>query len=219
MFIATWNDANQADTVETGADRIKKDIVWLADPRARAAASARRASGLRRVHRRAHEGARLHPEGDKSTFRQAFAVTTSLNRREDATAFEVAGKALKRDDYAVQGYSPLKASVSGDLVFTESTASRPKEKPARDDYAEARREEDRRRSPPCRTTKDFNTPEMQRRFGDIRRKAFWAREGRGALVVVDEPRRRGQKSKRTGRRRDEARLPDLSRRSYCARLP
>ncbi|MFO0741831.1 MAG: M20/M25/M40 family metallo-hydrolase [Labilithrix sp.] len=220
VFIATWNDANQQTTVETGADRIKKDIVWLADPAREGrgvGAPGLEASGAYIEERMKALG--FTPEGDKSTFRQAFAVTTSL-KQEDATAFEVAGKALKRDDYAVQGYSPLKASVSGDLVFAEYGISS-KEKPARDDYAKLDVKKKivvvRRFVP---DDKDFNTPEMQRRFGDIRRKAFWAREkGAAALVVVDEPAPPSPKPA-DWKAPDEARLPGLQPEGYSdAGLP
>lgn len=220
VFIATWNDAKQETTVETGADRIKKDLGWLADParEGRGVGTAGLEASGAYIEERMKSLA-LVPEGDKSTFRQSFAVTTTL-RREDATAFELAGKALGKDDYAVLGYSPLKANAAGDVVFADYGISS-KDSPARDDYAKLDVKKKivvvRRFVP---DDKDFATPEMQRRFGDIRRKAFWAREkGAAALVVVDDPSPPAQKPA-DWKAPDEARLPPLQPEGYSdAGLP
>lgn len=220
VFLARWNDGGDAKIQETGADRIKKDIYWLADP-------AREGRGVGTAGLEA-SGAYIEermkaldfvPEGDKNGFRQSFAVTTSL-KQEDATALEIGGKALAKDDYAVLGYSPLKANVTGDMVFAEYGITS-KDAPAHDDYAKLdvkKKVVVVRRFVP--DDKDFNTPEMQRRFGDIRRKAFWAREkGAAALVVVDDPAPPSPKPA-DWKAPDEARLPGLQPEGYSdAGLP
>jgi hypothetical protein len=220
VFIASWDDAHRQTTVETGADRIEKDIVWLADParEGRGVGTAGlEASGAYIEDRMKALG--LVPEGDQNGFRQSFAVTTSL-KREDATAFEIGGKPLAKDDYVVLGYSPLKANVTGDMVFADYGISS-KEAPAHDDYAKLDPKKKivvvRRFVP---DDKDWSTPEMQRRFGDIRRKAFWAREkGAAALVVVDDPAPPTPKPA-DWKAPEEARLPALQPEGYSdAGLP
>jgi hypothetical protein len=220
VFVATWNDANQRTTIETGADRIMKDIDWLADPKREGrgiGTAGLEASGAYIEDRM--KALALVPEGDQNGFRQAFPVVTSL-KREDATSLDVGGKAIGKDDYSVLGYSPLKAAVTGDMVFAEYGISS-KEKPAHDDYAKLDVKKKivvvRRFVP---DDKDFDTPEMQRRFGDIRRKAFWAREkGASALVVVDDPAPPANKPA-DWKPPQEARLPGLQPEGYSdAGLP
>ena len=221
VFIASWNEgAGPGPIVETGADRIFKDIGWLADPKREGrgvGTQGLEAAGAYIEERWKALG--MKPEGDKESFRQAFPVVTSL-KLDDASAFEVSGKALARDDYSIQGYSPLKATVNADMVFAEYGISS-KEAPAHDDYAKLDVKKKivvvRRFVP---DDKDFNTPEMQRRFGDVRRKAFWAREkGAAALVVIDDP---APPSPRPAdwRAPDEARMPGLQPEGYSdAGLP
>jgi hypothetical protein len=219
VFIARWDESGKSTIQESGADRIKKDIDWLADP-----AREGRGIGMPGLEQSGAyieermKALALKPEGDKETFRQAFAVTTNL-KQEDTTTFELGGKALAKDDYVVLGYSPLKATVNGDVVFADYGIS--SKDPARDDYAKLDVKGKvvvvRRFVPDDKT---FNNAEMQRRFGDIRRKAFWAREkGAAALVVVDSP-APPSPAPADWKAPDEAKLPALQPEGYSdAGLP
>ncbi|HVH46875.1 MAG TPA: PA domain-containing protein, partial [Labilithrix sp.] len=188
VFVAKWvEDVGEPATVESAADRIKKDVSWLADP-----AREGRGIGLPGLvqsgkyieDRMAALG--LQPAGEESSFRQPFPVVTSL-KQEDATAIEVDGKPLAKEDIAVLGYSPQKAKLTGDVVFADYGIVA--KDVGRDDYAKLdvkKKVVVVRRFVP--DDPKFASPETQRRFGDIRRKAFWAREnGASAVLVVDDP--------------------------------
>ena len=219
VFLAKWTDAVTPKYVEMGADRIKQDVSWLADP-------AREGRGIGQLgleQSGAYLEARMKslglvPEGDDGTFRQAFPVVTDL-KSEAATAFAIDGKTLAKEDFTVLGYSPAKAEVSGDLVFADyGIIARDA---SRDDYAKLdvkKKVVVVRRFVPDASS--FATPEAQRRFGDIRRKAFWAREkGAAALVVIDDP-AAPEPSKPDWKAPDEARLPALAPEGYAdAGLP
>ncbi len=239
VFVARWVDevAGGPKIIETGADRIKKDIVWLADP-----AREGRGVGLPGLEQ---SGAYIEermkslglqplwptnapaadakakdksPDMPESGYRQPFPVVTQL-KQEDTTRVEVGGKALGKDDYVVLGYSPAKANVAGDLVFANYGIINKDAKI--DDYEKLDVKKKivvvRRFVPDSAA---FATPDAQRRFGDIRRKAFWAREkGAVGLIVVDDPAappRPGPDWKAP----EEARLPGLQPEGYSdAGLP
>ena len=182
VFLARWNE--QGGTIqETGADRILKDIAWLADPQREGRGIGMpglEASGAYVEDRMKALG--LAPAGDGG-FRQPFKVVTQLKADPAGTAVRLGDKALEAADFSVLGYSPEKASVSSDLVFAEYGIVDGK----RDDYkgvdAKKKIVVVRRFVPD-----DITAPEAQRKLGDIRQKAFWAREhGAAALVVVDDP--------------------------------
>ncbi|MBX3227529.1 MAG: M20/M25/M40 family metallo-hydrolase [Labilithrix sp.] len=221
VFLARWNEAGETKVVETGADRIKKDIAWLADPAREGrgiGTPGLEASGAYIEERMKSLG--FKGEGDKESFRQAFPVTTSL-KQEDATTVDVAGKPLAKDEYVVLGYSPMKAKVDGEMVFADYGITAKDKDIERDDYAKLNVKGKivvvRRFVPDA---KGFGTPDAQRRFGDIRRKAFWAREkGARALVVVDDPAPPENKPA-DWKAPDEARLPTQQAEGYAdAGLP
>ncbi len=220
VFLARWtDDVGEPKIVESGADRIKKDVAWLADP-----AREGRGVGLPGLEASgAYIEARmktlgLSPAGDGASFRQPFPVVTEL-KREDATSLTIGGKPVAKDEYVVLGYSPQKAKVSADVVFADYGIVA--KDLGRDDYAKLdvkKKVVVVRRFVP--EDGKFGTPDAQRRFGDIRRKAFWARE-RGAvgLIVVDDPPR--PKNAEPGwKPTEEAKLPGLSPEGYAdAGLP
>jgi hypothetical protein len=225
VFVATWVEepgsasAQAPKIVETGADRIQKDIRWLADP-----AREGRGVGLPGLEQ---SGAYIEermkslgmtPAGDDKAFRQAFPVVTQL-KQEDTTKVEIGGKALAKEDFGVLGYSPAKATVAGDLVFADyGIIAKDLD---RDDYAKLdvkKKVVVVRRFVP--DDPKFGTPDAQRRFGDIRRKAFWARErGASALVVIDDP-AKPPHAPADWKAPDEARFPPLQPEGYSdAGLP
>lgn len=219
VFLARWvEDVGERRVVESGADRIKKDIVWLADP-----AREGRGIGLPGLDQSGAyieerlKSLGLQPAGDDGSFRQTFPVVTKL-KQEEATSLEIGGKAAGKDDYVVLGYSPAKANVSAPIVFANYGIVAKEQK--HDDYdkldVKGKIVLVRRFVPES----VFNTPELQRRFGDIRRKAFWAREkGAVGLIVVDYPATPNPPPK-DWKMPDEARAPSLQPEGYSdAGLP
>jgi Tol biopolymer transport system component len=224
VFLASWVE-RQSKIVETGADRIMKDVRWLSDP-------AREGRGVGLVGleeagafietRMKELGLRPVGEGrlgaDDGAYRQPFPVVTHL-KREDATTVDVDGKELAKEDYVVLGYSPAKALVASSFVFADYGIIAKDAK--HDDYDKLDVKKKivvvRRFVP---SDEAFASPEAQRRAGDIRRKAFWAREkGAAALVVVDDP-TPPKNAPADWKAPDEARLPALQPEGYSdAGLP
>ncbi|MBX3258907.1 MAG: M20/M25/M40 family metallo-hydrolase [Labilithrix sp.] len=220
VFLAKWiEDVGAPKIVETGADRIKKDVAWLADPAREGRGvglPGLEASGKYIEDRMKALG--LQPAGDDAAFRQPFPVVTNL-KQDDATALEIGGKPVAKEDFVVLGYSPQKANVAGDLVFADYGIVA--KDLGRDDYAKLdvkKKVVVVRRFVPG--DGKFATPDAQRRFGDIRRKAFWAREkGAAGLVVVDDPARPAD-APADWKPPEEAKLPALQPEGYSdAGLP
>jgi hypothetical protein len=219
LFVARWVEDPKPTLEEGAADRVMSDIAWLADP-----AREGRGVGTQGLEQSgAYLEARmkalgLAPAGDPGSFRQAFPVVTSV-KAEEATALVLDGKPVAKDDYGVLGYSPKKADVKGDLVFADYGVVA--KELGIDDYAKLDAKKKivvvRRFVPEGGKLKGT---EAQRRYGDIRRKAFSAREkGAVALLVVDEP-SPPEGAKADWKAPDEAKLPPLQPEGYSdAGLP
>ncbi len=217
VFLARWVDEGGAPE-ERAADRVMKDIAWLADP-----AREGRGVGTKGLEQSGEyietrmKALGLEAAGD-SGYRQPFPVVTSL-KSEDTTSLSIDGKALPKDDYVVLGYSPAKSDVAGDMVFA-GYGIVAKDLDV-DDYAKLdvkKKVVVVRRFVP--DGKKFSATEAQRRYGDIRRKAWTAREkGAAALVVVDDP-MPPEGSKADWKAPEEAKLPTLAPEGYSdAGLP
>lgn len=189
VFLARWTEPSEPVKLdERPADRVMRDIAWLADParEGRGVATAGlEASGAYLEARFKELG--LEGAGDAKGFRQAFPLVTALKSK-DTTRLEISGKALEPADYVVLGYSPAKADVTGDVVFANyGIVSKDL---GVDDYKNLdvkKKVVVVRRFVPEDPKFSGNT-ESQRLYGDIRRKAFSAREkGAAALIVVDDP--------------------------------
>ena len=174
VFLARWVDSPPKPTVELPADRVMSDIAWLADP-----AREGRGVGTQGLEQSgAYIETRMKSLGLTGVERQPFPVVTQL-KKQDSTSLAFSGKPLGVEDYVVLGYSPPKANVTGDVVFAGYGLP--------DDFKKLDVKKKvvlvRRFVPP-----KIDKPADQRRLGDIRQKAFWAREkGAAALVVVDDP--------------------------------
>ncbi len=185
VYIARWLDAPAAST-ETAADRYLADIAWLAD-------DAREGRGLGTAGlgeaadwlERQFEAIGLEPAGDDGSYRQRFEVVTDVEQGE-ATAVSIGGQTLGADDFMVPGFS-ANAEVVAPIVFAgwgiESAEH------GIDDYADIDAEGRivlvRRYAPEDGI---FENEALQRRFGDLRYKAFTAREhGAVGLLVADLP--------------------------------
>lgn len=219
VFLARWVDEGKAAKKEEDpADRLKSDIAWLADPAREGrgvGTQGLESAGMYLETRMKTLG--LAPAGDAGGFRQAFPVTTSV-KNDDAT-LTVDKQAAAKDDFVVLGYSPTKFDVTADAVFAEYGVVA--KELSVDDFAKL-------------DVKDkvvvvrrfvaeggkVATTEAQRRYGDIRRKAWSAREkGAKALVVVDLP-AKPDGAKADWKMPDEARMPTLQPEGYAdAGLP
>ena len=219
VFVARWVEEGKGPTEELAADRVMSDISWLADP-----AREGRGVGMQGLEQSgAWIEARfktlgLKAAGDADGFRQAFPVVTSV-KAEEATAVKIDGKPLAKDDFVVLGYSPAKADVNGELAFAGYGIVA--KDAAVDDYAKLDVKKKivvvRRFAP---EGGKLGSTEAQRRYGDIRRKAFSAREkGAAALVVIDDP-LPPEGAKAAFQAPDEAKFPPLMPEGYSdAGLP
>lgn len=202
VFLARWVESPPKPSVELGADRVMSDIAWLADP-----AREGRGVGTQGLEQSgAYIETRMKSLGLTGVERQPFPVVTQL-KKQDSTSLSFSGKPLGVDDYVVLGYSPPKANVTGDVVFAGYGLP--------DDFKKIDVKKKVvlvRRFVPAKIDK----PADQRRLGDIRQKAFWAREkGAAALVVVDDP-----EIEAGGKAPDEAKMPSLQPEGYSdAGLP
>ncbi|CAN5813972.1 hypothetical protein BH11MYX4_BH11MYX4_14480 [soil metagenome] len=213
VFVARWVEDVATPKEEQGADRVIDDIRWLADPAREGRGIGQAGLELSGAYlEKRYQALGLAPAGDGGTYRQAFPVVTSL-KSEASTAVTIDGKALGADDYGVLGYSPAKADVKGELVFAGYGIVAADV--GMDDYAKLDVKKKlvvvRRFAP---EGGKLTTTEQQRRYGDIRRKAFTAREkGAAGLVVVDDP-LAPEGAKTEWKQPDEARLPPLLPEGY-----
>lgn len=186
VFVAKWVDAPAKAAAQTPADRVRTDIAYLADP-------ARDGRGLGTpgleasgayIEKRFKEMGLL-PAGDKGTFRQAFSVTTKLGV-EKGTALTLGDKAVAEGGFRPLAFS-AEGSASGKLVLA-GYGIREKSLDV-DDYKGVAARGNIvvvRRFVPER--KELDTTDKKRKYGDIRYKAWIAREqGAKALIVVDMP--------------------------------
>ena len=203
LYLADWIDTPPA-SAERAPDRIRRDIAWLADPLREGrgiGTGGLQASGDYLI-KRFHELG-LEPAGDEGTYRQSFEVPVSV-RLEPSSAVSIGGVALAAGTFVAPGFS-ASGTVDGTLVFAGYGIS--DAELGRDDYkgvevkghiavvrrfvpegAAAGAAATGAAASPAAGSEKFATPEAQRRFGDLRYKAWAAREhGAKALLVVDWP--------------------------------
>ncbi|NMO19650.1 M20/M25/M40 family metallo-hydrolase [Pyxidicoccus fallax] len=187
VFLARWvDDATPASVAETATERIKRDVAFLAAPEreGRGIGTAGLEAAGRHIEARFQELG-LKPAGDAGSFRQVFPVTTAV-KPGAGTEVKLGGTVLPGDAYTVLGFS-AQAVAQGPLVLAGYGIVEPSLKV--DDYAK-RSVKGKiavvRRFVP--DTAAFSDTDKQRRFGDLRYKA-WAAAQRGAkaLLVVDWP--------------------------------
>jgi Zn-dependent M28 family amino/carboxypeptidase/Tol biopolymer transport system component len=192
MFLAKWaNTPIKAE--ETAADRIKADAKWLSDParQGRGVGS----KGLEDAGAFIEERFKtlgLTPAGQKG-YRQSFDVAVSLTGESK----------LELDKAAAEGSKPLSFSTSGTVEAELVLAGYGVQGEGRDDYkgldVKGKIVVVRRFVP---DTPAFEKKDPKTRHGDLRRKAWLAKEkGAAAVIVVDLP--------ETGTN-DEAKMPALS---------
>jgi len=204
VFIARWVETPSKGLAQHGADRIMTDVRWLADParEGRGVGTAGLALAGAYLEERYRELG-LAPAGDGGTFRQSFAVTTGVDVRLETS--------LKLDNVAVApgamvpvGYS-ANGEAKGEVVLAGYGISA--KELGVDDYEKldvrGKIVMVRRFVP---EGEKFAERDAQRRYGDIRHKAWTAREkGAKALIVVDLP--APPPSDKTWKAPEEAPLP------------
>ena len=186
LFLADWVDAPPVVEAETAADRLARDVAWLADPAREGRGVGTK--GLEAAGAWLEERFRalgLEPLGEQGTFRQHFDVVTAVESG-PATALGVGGAAVAKDDFTPVGWSG-QGKVEAPLVFAGYGL----------DDADLGLDDFKgldvkgkvvlvRRFVPDHPK--LQTPEAQRKAGDLRKKAFAARSrGAVALLVVDAP--------------------------------
>jgi Tol biopolymer transport system component len=186
VFVADWRDAPVVPAEELPADRVAADVRWLADParEGRGVGTPGLAAAGAYIGERFH-ALGLQPAGDAGTFRQEFQVRTGLAIA-PTTRLVLAGAPVAADAFVPAGFS-ANGKAEGPLVLAgyglRDTAA------GVDDYAhldvKGKIVVVRRFAPEGAA---YDTPEKQRRAGDLRQKAWTARErGARALLVVDLP--------------------------------
>ncbi|MGZ6124851.1 MAG: M20/M25/M40 family metallo-hydrolase, partial [Myxococcales bacterium] len=185
VYVARWVDA-PATGADAAPDRILRDVAWLADPAREGrglGTSGLEAAGAFIEQRFREIG--LQPAGEGGSYRQTFEAPVSV-RVEPTTAMAIDGAPVA-GEVAVPGFS-ASGQVEGPAVLAgygiSDTAL------GRDDYAglevKGRIAVVRRFVP--ESDAKFAAKDPRQRFGDLRYKAWIARErGAKALVVVDWP--------------------------------
>jgi Tol biopolymer transport system component len=212
VFVARWVES-PPKVITTSADRILADITYLADParEGRGVGTAGLAAAGAFFEKRLTDLG-LSPGGDANGYRQKFKVATALEPRA-TTGLLLDGKPLSSEDFVPLGFSPAASTARGDLVFAGYGVVAPDV--GVDDY---RGLNVRGKLVAVRRfvadDSKFASTEAKRRHGDLRYKAWLAKQ-RGALglVVVDAP------APPTGapmdwKAPDEAPLPRLSPEGY-----
>ncbi|HVZ72840.1 MAG TPA: M28 family peptidase [Polyangia bacterium] len=186
VFLANWNVGEVKPAEELPADRVGADIRWLADParEGRGVGTKGLAAAGAYVEER-FRALGLEPAGDDGTFRQKLEVRTGLAIG-PATHLKVDGAPVANDAFFPAGFS-ANGKVEAPLVLAGYGLGDDTGIP--DDYAHLDVKGKIvvvRRFVPEHPALD--TPEKQKRAGDLRQKAWRAREhGAKAMIIVDLP--------------------------------
>jgi Zn-dependent M28 family amino/carboxypeptidase len=187
VFLARWVEHAPGVAAVSAADRVMADVRYLADParEGRGIGSAGIDAASAHIEQRLRE-LRVTPAFEAGQFRQRFEVVTALDSG-PASAVTLDGKALAPDDFVPLGFSPPSSKLEGEVV---SVAYGIVEKSLGiDDYAQKNVKGKivlvRRFVP---DDSRFASTDAKRRYGDLRYKAWLAKErGALALLVVDAP--------------------------------
>jgi len=185
VYVARWVDG-EAASAESPADRYRDDVAWLSDD-----ARGGRGIGTPGLAQAADwieqqfRAIGLEPAGENGGYRQKFDALVDVER-DSSSALSIDGELRAQDQFMIPGFSAT-AAVTGEIVFAGwGIAS---EEHGIDDYrgvdVNGKIALVRRFTPKSGV---FSDESVQRRFGDIRYKAFKAREhGAIALLVADLP--------------------------------
>jgi len=202
MFLAKWADT-PIKSEETGADRIKADATWLSDP-------ARQGRG---VGSKGLDDAGAFIEERFKTLGLVGAGSKGFRQPFDVAVTLTGDAKIELDKTSVEGPKPLSFSTSGTVEAELVLAGYGIEGEGRSDYkgldVKGKVVVVRRFVP---DTPAFDKKDPKTRHGDLRRKAWLAKEkGAIALIVVDLP--EGAKPP------EEAKMPALSAEGSDAGMP
>jgi Tol biopolymer transport system component len=188
VFVARWLDPPMDAETAAAAERYKADVSWLADDArdGRGVGSAGLDAARDWLAGRFREIG-LAPGGDKNSYLQSFDVPVAIEVGK-GTAVTVDGKALARTDFQPAAFSgSTKGPVAAEVVAAGYGITAPDH--GIDDYqgldVKGKLVAVRRFAP---SGAPFDKPEVERRYSDVRFKAWNAREhGAVGLIVVDQP--------------------------------
>ena len=185
VYIARWID-NDPPRAHSAADRYLEDVRWLSD-------GAREGRGLGSKGLAAAAdwieqqfgSIGLEPAGENGGYRQRFDAVVEVERG-SVTSLNINDNTVAASNYMIPGFAAA-GSVTAPVVFADWGIQSPDHDI--DDYAgldvNGKMVLVRRFTP---TDGAFEAEALQRRLGDIRYKAFKARElGAAALLVADLP--------------------------------
>jgi Tol biopolymer transport system component len=188
VFVADWRDVPVVAAEQLPADRVAADVAWLADParEGRGVGTKGLAAAGAYIEERFRELG-LEPGAEGGAYRQPFDVRTGLAVA-PATRLSIGGTAIAADAFIPAGFSG-NGKAEGPLVLAGYGLR--DEAAGVDDYkhldVRGKIVVVRRFVP---DGAPWDTPEKARRAGDLRQKAWLARErGARALLVVDLPAR------------------------------
>jgi len=185
VYVARWQDVAPVATAPSGADRVMADVRWLADDarEGRGVGSAGLDASADWLTTKLSEIGASAPE---SGYKQPFEVAVGVSVVAEATGVQLDGKPLVQGQFVPLGFS-LSGEASGDVVAANFGVTAPEA--GWDDYKKLNVKGKivvvRRFAP---DGEKFHDDKLSRRYGDLRYKAWNAREhGARALVVVDVP--------------------------------
>jgi Tol biopolymer transport system component len=212
VFVTEWVPGAIVPEVETAADRAVRDIQWLADPArdGRGVGTPGLIAAGEYIEAR-FKALGLEPLDPNGSYRQPLEVVTSV-KAGPSTALSIADVAMPATDFQPLGFSGP-GKVSGRLVLAGYGISEPAV--GRTDYEGLSVKGNiavvRRFVP---ESEKFQDTKSKRIHGDLRQKAWIARErGAAALIVVDSP-ERPKAPPPDWKPADEAPFPKLEREGY-----
>jgi len=207
VFVAEWKAGAPQAAQESPADRVMRDIAWLADP-------ARDGRGVGTPGLEASgayieaqfKALGLEPAASPTSYRQTLDVVSSV-RVGPGTSLAIAGSALPADQFQPLGFS-ASGEVSGKLVLAGYGIQKPEL--GRKDLDAAALKGNiavMRRFVP-------DTPQFKDLHSELREKAWGARDrGAKALIIVDSP-ERPPGAATDWKAPDDAVFPKIERDSY-----
>lgn len=197
VYVARWIEAEPAaggeDSPTAAADRLRDDVAWLADDRRQGrgvGTPGLTAAAYWLADRFAEEGLEpgLGSGDDRAGYLQPFEVPVRVHRGE-STVLSIGGESVVGEAFEVAPFS-VSGSASGAVVMAGYGITAPELE--RDDYegldVEGKVVLVRRFTPETEAFVGEDGSSNRRRYGDLRYKAWNAREhGAAGVLIVDLP--------------------------------
>lgn len=185
IYLASWSDS-QPEATTAAADRYRNDVAWLADDErgGRGLGSQGLADAADWLEEQ-FAAIGLEPAGENGGFRQRFEAVVEVERG-SAAQLHIGADEIPADEFMIPGFS-ANGAINADVIFAGWGID--SDEHGINDYegidAEGKIVLVRRFSP---TDGAFEDEKIQRRLGDLRYKAFTAREhGAVGLLIADLP--------------------------------